>query len=230
MAATHLVAATEDDRQQLEQPRCPFGPAERVVDVFGEVARNLDVVGHPLTGGLPAEAAVEHRPVDAHIVDRVDQPGRVQPVVVRRRPRFASRVVQDPGRLAIHHERHPTGVQREAPVRPPGAEGEALGGEAKRLLDERRREAHEPGRLVHLGAGFRQDSSSLLAVDAHAHLGQYLQGALVDLRPLVARQNLQQRVHDRLRPRRCRAGSMATATPRLERDACDAAASVPPPR
>ena len=65
----------------------------------------------------------------------------------------------------------------------------------QQALDQLRREADPARGLVDLGAGVREDPAPVGRVAAHADGAQHLERALVDLRLLVLREDLDVRLH-----------------------------------
>ena len=86
----HGLAAAEHDVEDLLEPRRQLGRAERVLHVLAEGGEHVRVVAHEAARLLVVEGVVDGAPVEAHVVERVVEPGRGQPVLARGGPALAA--------------------------------------------------------------------------------------------------------------------------------------------
>ena len=153
--------------------------------MLAERGEDVRVVAYEAAGALVVGVVLDGAPVQADVVEGVEHARGRQPVAVRGGAALAGARVEDRRGAAVGEQREGAVVDGEAPARTAPVQGEAARRLGKQALHELGRVAHHARRLVHVGAGRRQDAAPLGRVAAHAGGLQQPQRALVHLRLLV---------------------------------------------
>ena len=108
-----------------------------------------DAIGHRVA----TIAGLNHVPVDAEVVQRICQTSCLQPVIEDSPPPLSCLPIENEYGTAVDEERAVPVVHVLVPAWPAGPQREFLGGQSQRLLNQRPREAHDAGTLVHVRPG-----------------------------------------------------------------------------
>ncbi len=195
MLAPDRLPVAKDYLQHLQQPGRLLGSSDTILHMLGKVAKDLPQVPHKVGHRVTLVAGLDHAPVDAHLIQGIDQAGSPPPVVRRGDPAFSRLRVEDKHRLAIGDQGTLSGVHRQIPARPARSQHKLLGRQAKRFLYQGTGQAGDVGILIHLRPGLVEDPPALGRIDPYAGVGQHVQRALVNLRSLILRKHLQDCSH-----------------------------------
>ncbi len=122
-----------------------------ILQMLREIRDHAAQVTYKITQRRLGEGWLDHGPIHAHLVERINQAHRVQPVGARGVAAFACRAIEDEKRRAVREERAFIFVERKFPTCAPPAQIKFSRRESQAFLHQVARETHDA--LWHILAG-----------------------------------------------------------------------------